>query len=75
MPPELAATQNIALAAEDLAETSERRLTPYDTAVAKALWSLAAKARLTPEMFAAHRKGFGVVCHPMSETGVKAGDL
>ena len=42
MPPELAATQNIALAAEDLAETSERRLTPYDTAVAKALWSLAA---------------------------------
>ena len=75
MPPELAATQNIALAAEDLAEKLERLSDAHSCAVAKALWRLAAKARLTPDMFAVHRKGFGVVCHPSNKRGIKAGEL
>ena len=73
MTPDCAATQSLALAAEDCAEKMARRGGARATASAKALWRLAAEARSAPEMFAVHRKGFGVVCK--DPAGVKAGDL
>ena len=73
MAPDCAATQSLALAAEDCAEKMERGRGARATASAKALWRLAAEARSAPEMFAVHRKGFGVVCK--DPAGVKAGDL
>ena len=62
MTPDAAATQSMALAAEDLAEALERVKGPRALAKSKALWYLAGEARSSPEMFAVHRKGFGVVC-------------
>ena len=82
MSPDAPATQSLAMASEDLATVLERstggRYSDEEgkdnVARAKALWKLARYARQSPEMFAVHRKGFGVVCSPGS-AGVKAGDL
>lgn len=66
MTPDTLATQSLALAAEDLAEKLEqkgwRKNDAKSVAFSKALWKLAAEARDTPEFYAVHRKGFGVVC-------------
>ena len=81
LPIDTAATQSLALAAEDKASTLERdgliekdgETRAFARAGAKALWALAADARLAPEMFAVHRKGFGVTC--LDPNGVSKGDL
>lgn len=80
LPIDSAATFSLALAAEDLAETLERdgiagKLHPksFSRAAAKALWALAHDSRAAPEMFAVHRKGFGVTC--ADANGVQVGEL
>ena len=80
LPIDSACTFSLALAAEDLAQTLERDGivgSLYDAhfsrAAAKALWALAHDARSAPEMFAVHRKGFGVTCSDPG--GIKKGDL
>ena len=68
LPIDTAATQSLALAAEDLdAESAtafekDARNPSIRARGRKALWALAADARAAPEMFVVHRKGFGVVC-------------
>ena len=81
LPIDTAATQSLALAAEDKAQVLEidgllgkdEKVRAFSRAGAKALWALAADARLAPEMFAVHRKGFGVTC--LDPNGVLKGDL
>jgi len=73
MTPDTAATQSLALAAEDLAENYERQPGRRAVAQSKALWFLADEARSAPEMYAVHRKGFGVVCSDPG--GVQTGDM
>ena len=81
LPIDTAATQSLALAAEDKASTLERdgliekdrETRAFARAGAKALWALAADARAAPEMFVVHRKGFGVTC--ADPNGVRKGDL
>ncbi|CEF99605.1 Zinc finger, CW-type [Ostreococcus tauri] len=66
MTPDTLATQSLALAAEDLAEKFEnqgvRMNDMKSIAFSKALWKLASESRVSPEFYAVHRKGFGVVC-------------
>jgi hypothetical protein len=81
LPIDTAATQSLALAAEDKASTLERdgliekdgETRAFARAGAKALWALAADARAAPEMFVVHRKGFGVTC--ADPNGVRKGGL
>ena len=69
MTPDTLATQNLAVAAEDLAVKLERKADAKSLAFSKALWKLAAAAIETPEYYYVHRKGFGVVCNQPIKKG------
>ena len=72
MTPDCAATQSLALAAR-IARRRWSGAAARAAASAKALWRLAAEARSAPEMFAVHRKGFGVVCKDPADQGWRSG--